>query len=72
MENGKSFYIGPGKIYSRNNQIDTDKVVNNEDDITTWLAHLVSQFACNRRAIVDASSIPPVSNPPCQIAVTKT
>ena len=28
---------------------------------TTWLAHLVSRFACNARVIVDASSNPPVS-----------
>ena len=27
-----------------------------------WLAHLVSQFACNKMVIVDASSNPPVSN----------
>ena len=28
----------------------------------TWLAHLVSRFACNTRVIDDASSNPPVSN----------
>ena len=27
-----------------------------------WLAHLVSQFACNARVIVDASSDTPVSH----------
>ena len=36
----------------------------------TWLAHLVSRFACNTRVIVDASSSPTVSR--IMIAVTKT
>ena len=27
-----------------------------------WLAHLVSQFPCNTRMIVDASTSPPVSH----------
>ena len=34
-----------------------------------WLAHLVSQFACNTRVIVDASSSTPVSH--IKITVTK-
>ena len=39
-------------------------------DHGTRLAHLVSQFACNTRVIIDASSSPSIS---CvKITVTKT